>query len=88
MKTTYTLTSATATTTSTVALAANQSRKYLHIQNNGSVTVYVKFGSVHAGTEGITLVAGASFEPRVPTTQSIFLKSASSTAAVEIHSGN
>lgn len=77
-----------ATTTSTLALATNKDRRYLLIQNNGAVTVYVKFGSAHSGTEGVWIVAGGNYEPYKAPLESIYLKSASGTADVTIISAN
>lgn len=78
----------TATTTSTVALAENKERRYLLIQNNGAVTVYVKFGAAHSGTEGVWIIAGGNYEPFQAPLESIYVKSASSTAAVTIIEAN
>lgn len=80
-------TEATATTTSASALGADQYRSYLLIQNKGSVTIYVKFGSASTGTEGIAIVSGGNYEPYAAPIGEIFIKSASSTSAVVLVSG-
>jgi hypothetical protein len=82
------LTSFTATTTSTVALAQNTQRKYLLVQNRGAVSVYLKFDSAHSGTEGITVSAGGNYtEACSAPTDSIFIRSDSSTALVTVYEG-
>jgi len=85
-----TLTTMTATTTSTLALAADTQRKYLIIQNrgaSGSATVYVKFGSAHTGTEGIEIVPGGNYEPYWAPYNSVYIESSTSTQQVQIYSG-
>lgn len=77
----------TATTTSTLAVATNKKRSYLMLVNNGAVNVLVKLGSAHAGSEGISIVAGGYYEPVVAPRDSIYLKSTSSTASVFILEG-
>lgn len=77
----------TATTVSTSVAAAEPSRGYLLIQNKGAVNVYLKFGSAHSGTEGILIVPGGNWEPPQVPTDAIYLKSASSTAVVQILEG-
>lgn len=84
-----TLTSATTSTSSAVALVANANRRSLYIQNtDASITVYLKFGAAHSGTEGIKLIAGAVYEPAIPPIQSVYLKAASGTPVVTIYEGN
>lgn len=78
----------TATVTSTKVLDANSLRSYLIIQNTGSVSVIVKFNSVQSGTEGIVIPAGGNYEPILAPGGSVWLRSASSTAAVTLLQGN
>lgn len=78
----------TATGTSAVAVAANQNRKYLLIQNNGSASVYLKPAVVHSGTEGIVLIAGGVWEPLSVPVDAIYAKSASGSQALVIQEGN
>lgn len=59
---TYAHTVATANTGSTVMLAANASRKYALLQNDGSVPVYIKVGAAAVASQGIRLDPGGSFE--------------------------
>jgi hypothetical protein len=77
-----------ATTTSGVALAANTQRNYLMMQNKGSSDVYIKGGSVHSGTEGITLSAGSSWEPEEAPVGSIYIKASTGTQSISIIEGN
>lgn len=69
-------------------LAANPTRNYLLLQNKGSASVYVKFGSAHSGTEGIELAAGQSYEPIKAPADAIYMKSASGTQTVLTAEGN
>ncbi len=80
--------SITATVTSTKVLDTSTVRNYILIQNTGSVSVIIKFGSVQSATEGIVIPAGGSYEPSRPIRQAMWIKSASSTAAVTILTGN
>jgi len=83
----YTLTTA-SVSTSALVLAANSSRRYLLIQNNGSQTVYVKFGSTISGTEGIALAAGGSYEAIIPSSAAVYMKAASGTQSLTVYEGN
>lgn len=80
--------SVTATTTSTKVLDANAYRNYLIIQNTGSVSVIVKFGAAQTASEGVTIPAGGNYEPFKAPVDSVYLESASSTAAVTLIEGN
>lgn len=62
---------ATVTSTASLALAANKNRGYLLIQNKGSVSCYVRFGSTFTGTNGVLITTGQYYEP-----VSAFVKSA------------
>lgn len=73
-----------ATTTSTKVLNADVGRNYLIIQNNGSASVIVKFGSVQSGSEGIVIIAGGNYEPVKAITNSVYVKSASGSQALTI----
>lgn len=76
-----------ATTTSTQALAYNGARSYLLVQNQGTVSVIVKFMSAQGASEGIVIVAGGNYEPiRVPM-DAMYIKSVSGTQTVEIIEG-
>lgn len=81
-------TTVTATVTSTLGVAENKYRRYLILQNVGSYTVYVKFGSAHSGTEGVWLVPGGVYEPIKPPIGAIYFKSASSTSDVNVIDAN
>lgn len=72
------------TGTSTLALAANSHRRCLVFQAHGSSTVYIKFGAVHTGTEGIS-ISNAFWEPAIVPTGSVYLKSSAniSTTVIE-----
>lgn len=76
------------TTASTLALASNSMRTYLLIQNTGSTSIIVKFGSVQSASEGVTIPAGWNYEPNLAPTNSVWIKSASGTNAVTIQQGN
>lgn len=84
----FTQTDVTVTATSTKFLEVNSSRTYLVIQNKGSVDVYFKVNSASTSTEGIKLPSGGAYEPIEAPINSIFLKTASSTATVTIIEGN
>jgi hypothetical protein len=71
---TFTHSSATATNASSVALAANTSRKYLLIQNNSNQTIWLRFGAAAvAAAPSLQLTSGSSFtlENNTITTQSV-----------------
>jgi hypothetical protein len=75
------------TTTSAQALAANQSRKYLLIQNKGTDSILVKFGSAHSASEGILISAGGYYEPFVAPIDAVFLKASSGTQTTVVVEG-
>lgn len=75
-------------TSSALVLAANPDRKYLVIQNTSAISVYVKFGSAHSGTEGVLITAGGNYEPNEVPTDSVYAKSASGTPTLNIVEGN
>ena len=77
----------TVTTTSTLELAANPSRAFLQVQNNGTTTIYIRLGSVQTGTEGIAVIAGASWTPVIPPSTSLYMVAASATDSVTIVEG-
>lgn len=75
-------------TTSTSYLAARSGRRYLYIKNqDAAIVVYIKIGSIHSTTEGVTLAAGAVWEPQVIPAGAIWIKSASGTPTVQIVEG-
>lgn len=75
------------TTTSAAHVSASSSRRYLLIQNKGSTSIYVKFGSAHSASEGIEIIAGGNFESLKPPIDAIYLKSASGTQTVAVLTG-
>jgi hypothetical protein len=77
----------TATTTSTKILPVNKNRVYLMLQNQGAVVVDVKLGAIEA-SDGVQLQPGGSYEFVVGPTNSVWIKSASSTATVVVIEGN
>jgi hypothetical protein len=77
-----------ATTTSTLAVAANSIRNALIIDNRAAVAIYVKFGSAHSATEGISIAANTYREFTKVPTDAIYIKTASSTGNVGIFTGN
>jgi hypothetical protein len=78
----------TATVTSTKVISRNNSRHYLLIQNlSSTIGVTVTLGAAQSAGEGVYIVAGGNWEPIVAPHDSIYLKSASSTASVEIVEG-
>lgn len=81
------LTTASVTTSSGQVLVANPARKYLLIQNNGSASIYIKFDTTIAGTEGIVIPAGGSYEPIIAPMQAIYMKAVSGTNSVTIYEG-
>lgn len=81
------LVSFSATTTSTLALAKDNARKYLLIQNTGANDILVKFDSAHSASEGIKIIAGGNYEPLIAPTSAIYIKTSSSTSTVSIVHG-
>lgn len=77
-----------ATVTSAKYLDSNPKRNYLLIQNNGSASVIIKFGSAHSGSEGIVIAAGGNYEPIKPMRESLYIKSSTGTQAVVVLEGN
>lgn len=75
-----------ATTSSTRVLASNPSRKCLVFQVHGSSTVYIKFGSAHSGTEGIS-VSNAFWEPVIIPTGAVYLKSSAGVVTTTVLEG-
>lgn len=77
----------TVTVASTQYLAQNLNRNYLLIQNNGATNVIVKFGSVQAGTEGVQIAPGLSYNPIAVPPDAVFIRSASATDPLTIIEG-
>lgn len=78
----------TATGTSTKVLNQNGLRTYLIIINNSStVTMYVKFGSAQTGTEGVAIPPLGNYEPIKAPSNSVYIDTASSTAAYTMIEG-
>jgi hypothetical protein len=57
------MTAVTVGTSSQLALAANQYRGYLIIQNQGTSTCLVSFGSPITGNHGLQIAANQNYEP-------------------------
>lgn len=77
------------TTSSTLILAANLNRNYLLIQNRGSASIYVKFGSAHSGGEVfVEIAAGGFYEPTRVSGEAVYMKSASGTQSVTVLAGD
>ena len=71
------------TSTSTAAIARNPARAALLIQNEGAVAVVCKPGSVPANaTDGLVLIAGASFQMTPTPVDALYCQSASATAKI------
>ncbi len=78
----------TATTTSTQAMAGNAARTYLIIVNTGSTNnIYVKFGAVQSGIQGIPIPPGGSYEPINPPGNSVWIETSASTSTVVLQQG-
>lgn len=76
------------TSTSIPIIPRNTARMHFFMQNQGSVSIVVKPGSVPANaTDGIVLIAGASWEPNVPFVDAFYGISASSTAKIVMIEG-
>ena len=83
---------ATTSTGSTAAVAQNSARKAIIVQNRGSVKVYMKFDSAFGvatpPTDAVEIAALGNYsESCAAPTDSIFLKSDSSTALVVVYEG-
>lgn len=74
-------------TTSVMALAENTYRRYLIVQNLGSASVYIKFGSAHDATEGLVVVSGGNYELLTPPYNSVWLVSTAATQSVIVYEG-
>ena len=77
----------TATTTSTQVMAANGFRSYLLIVNSGPKDIIVKFGSAQTANEGVIVPAGGVYEPNLAPSNTIWMKTTSSTSAVTLIQG-
>jgi len=76
-------------TTSAEVMASNPLRRYVLIQNMGSVAIIAKFGSSITGSnEGVQIPAGGAYEPILAPTQALFLKSTSAAANYIVIQGN
>lgn len=76
-----------ATTVSVRILVASSDRKCVVIQNKGSSTVYIKFGSAHSSTEAMQLASGATWEPLVIPVNSVYLKSSAGVVTTTVLEG-
>lgn len=67
-------------TSSATLIAANESRKYLHILNTGAAPIYLAFGATAVVGSGIYVAAGGTFEMTINnlTNQAVTAKSGSS----------
>jgi hypothetical protein len=73
--------------TSALQLPFRASRSYLLVQNKGTDSVIVKFGSVHSASEGILILPGGNYEPAKVPVDSMYLKASSGTQVVAIIEG-
>lgn len=77
-----------ATSAGGLALASDNARKYLLVQNRGAGSVYLKFDSAPSTNEGIEISAGGNYEPYMVPFNAVYLKSASaSSQAITIYFG-
>lgn len=76
------------TGTSTLLIAANPYRQFLHIQNNGSQPVAIKLSATQTGTEGIQIAAGTAWVPVKPPRDAIYIISTSGTQSIYYIEGN
>jgi hypothetical protein len=70
----------TSTATSTMILDFNYRRCFFSINNTGSHHFHIKFGSNHTAFEGVTVLAGAKWEPIYAPVDKIWIKSANDSA--------
>jgi len=59
---------------SLLVLNSNNNRSYLLIQNNGTSDIFINFGS-KATSNSMIISSGWSYEPNIPPTNSIYIKS-------------
>lgn len=78
----------TATSTSTKVLNTDALREYLIIQNTGSNSIAVKFGSAQTAGEGVVIAAGGNYEPFDCPTNSVYLEALSGTSTYIIQYGH
>jgi hypothetical protein len=83
----FKLTEVTATTTSTKVLSSDPLRCYVLILNKGEFDVSLKPASAHTGSEGVILVPGGSWEPRIAPKNEMYMKSSESTVPVTVIQG-
>jgi hypothetical protein len=76
-----------ASTTSVRALDLESARRCLTVQNKGSSTIYIKFNSIHSGTEGIAVTGGGNWEPFIVPINSIWIKSAAGIVTATVLEG-
>lgn len=81
------LVTASVTGTSTMVMPTDPYRNYLLIQNLGTGSVIVKFGSAQIASEGITIIGGGAYEPIKGIFDSVYMKSSTGTQSVVIMSG-
>lgn len=77
----------TATTVSSKVLDEEPYRIYLLCQNNGAVSVNLKFESAHVASEGIIIPSGGYYEPVIAPSGAVYLKAASGSADVACTEG-
>lgn len=76
------------TTVSSSVYNKNVSRMYLLIQNQSAAsTLTIKFGSSTVSSEGYQLSGGSTYEPRIPPTNAIYMKSSAGVIPVIILEG-
>ncbi len=81
------ITQAVATVSGAQVVAADPKRNYILIQNVGSQAVLANFGSAVSGAVGVSIAAGASFEPAKGFLDSLYIKSVSGSQTVIILEG-
>lgn len=81
------LTTASVSTSSISVASASHLRRYLIVQNRGTVDCYLKFDSAHSGTEGLLLQANGVYEPYVVPTNEIYMKCALGTQSISVYEG-
>lgn len=64
------------TTVSTQAVAFNNARRCLTIQNKGASTIFVRVDSAGSGAQGVQVIAGGNWEPYIVPINAIFINNA------------
>lgn len=77
----------TASTVSTKILEGKAARNYLLIVNNGANPVYIKLANPQTSNEGLIIPSGGNWEPALPPSDALFVKTAFGTTALTIITG-